>query len=146
MDVGMMGMIIALVAVLGSFILIGAIVIVSIRARNQRNQMLHQERMMAIEKGLPVPPDYLDRLPRRRPYVRGLTFAGLGIGLMVFGWINAMEDGDWDLLGIGVVFLCIGLGMLIGDRLTMKKQNGWDASTSSYPAVDVGRPAEENRS
>ena len=144
MHEGMMALTIAMVAVVGSFAVIFGIVYVSIRARNQKNQMLHQERMLAIEKGLPVPPDYLDHMPRRRPYVRGLQFAGLGLGLMVFGWISAMDDGDWDLLGVGIVFLFVGIAMIIGDKITTKRTNGFDSG--SYSAAEGSRPMPESRS
>ena len=146
MHEGMMALTIAMVSVIGSFLVVLAIVITAIRARSRRNEMLHQERMLAIEKGLPIPPDYLERMPRRRPYWRGLVFTGVGVGLMTFGVINAAEDGDWDLFGIGVVFLCVGIAMIIGDKITTKKGNGWDAAPLSYPAAEIQRPAEGNRS
>ena len=146
MHEGMMALTIAMVSVIGSFLVILAIVITAIRARTRRNEMLHQERMLAIEKGLPIPPDYLERMPRRRPYLRGLVFTAVGLGLMVFGIINAQEDGDWDLFGIGVVFLFVGLALLIGDKVTRKKGNGWDAAPLSYSAAEIQRPAEGNRS
>lgn len=142
----MMALSIALVSIIGSFIVILAIVLTAIRSRNRRNEMLHQERMMAIEKGLPIPPDYLESTARRRPYVRGLVWSALGLGLMVLGWINAMEDGDWGVLGVGVVFLFIGLALLAGDKLTTKKANGFDASSLQYSAAELERPVEGNRS
>ncbi len=146
MHEGMMAMLIGLVAVVGSFALVVIIVWMSIRARNQRNQMLHQERMMAMEKGLPVPPDFFESTPRRRPYVRGLVWGAVGLGVMVFGWIQVQQDGDWDLVGIGVVLLLVGVALLIGDRITIKKGNGWDASSAPYSAPEIGRPVEGNRS
>lgn len=142
---GMMALSIAMVSVIGSFIVILAIVITSIRARSRRNEMLHRERILAIEKGLPIPTDYLERVPRRRPYIRGLVFAALGLGMIVYGWINAYQSGgDYDLLGFGVVFLFVGIALLIGDKITMKKTNGYDSG--SYSAAEVSRPMSESRS
>ncbi len=148
MDEGILALVIGFTAVSGSLVVVLVIVLAQIRARNQRNQMLHQERMLAIEKGLPIPVDYLERIPRRRPYVRGLVFAAIGLGLVVYGWIDAAESGgDHDMLGIGVVFLFVGAALLVGDKLTMRKSNGWDAPSSlPYPAAAVERPVEGNRS
>ena len=144
---GMMAMTIALVAVVGSFVVVLGIVWIAIRARHNRNQMLHQERMLAIEKGLPVPPDYLERMPRRRPYVRGLVFSAIGLGMIVFGFINSLEYGgrhDNDLLGLGSVFLLVGIALLAADRINLKKQNGYDSG--SYSARELDRPVEGSRS
>ena len=146
MDEGILALVIGFTAVGGSLLVVLVIVLAQIRARNQRNQMLHQERMLAIEKGLPIPVDYLERVPRRRPYLRGLVFAALGLGLMVLGWINAYRDGDWDLFGIGVVFLFVGIALLAADKLTMKRPNDWEATSAAYPAVEPRRTVEENRS
>ncbi len=148
MEEGILALIIGFTFVFGSLVVVLVVVLAQIRARNHRNQMLHQERMLAIEKGLPIPVDYLERVPRRRPYVRGLVFSAIGLGMIVFGWIDAAESGgDHDMLGIGVVFLFVGFALLAGDRLTMKKSNGWDAPSSlPYPAAAVERPVEENRS
>jgi rubrerythrin len=52
-----------MVSVIGSFLVVLAIVITAIRARSRRNEMLHQERMLAIEKGLPIPPVYKRETP-----------------------------------------------------------------------------------
>ena len=144
MEEGIIALTIGFAAVVGSLIVVLAIVLAQIRSRNQRNQMLHQERMLAIEKGLPIPVDYLERIPRRRPYVRGLVFAAVGLGLIVFGLFNVAETGDHDMAGIGVVFLFVGIALLVGDKLTMKRTNGWDATSTPYPAAE--RAAEENRS
>jgi hypothetical protein len=147
MEEGILALIIGFTFVFGSLVVTLVVVLAQIRARNHRNQMLHQERMLAIEKGLPIPVDYLERTPRRRPYVRGLVFSALGAGAMVWGAIGAQRNGDWDLFGVGVVFLFVGIALLVADKLTMKKSNGWDAQPSlPYPAALVDHPTEGNRS
>ena len=147
MEEGLIALTIGFTAVLGSMVVVLVALLAQIKARNKRNQMLHQERMLAIEKGLPIPVDYLERMPKRRPYVRGLVFAALGVGLIVFGWINAYESGgDYDLVGIGVVFLFVGIALLVGDKLTMKRSNGWEATSAPYLAAESPRSVEENRS
>ena len=97
-------LLIALIAVVGSFLLIFGIVFIAVRARNQKSQMLHQERMLALEKGLPVPQDALDR-DWSQPYVAStgvedawlIVFPGIAISLTVLS-VFLLADGLRDAM------------------------------------------------
>ncbi len=111
-DIAMMGVFTGLIFVVGSLVVILTIVMAQIRYRRRRAEMLHQERLMALEKGIPLPTDSLDVPKKRRPYIRGLVFTAVGVGIIIMGGL----DTDTDLIGIGAIFLLVGIA-LIGRRL-----------------------------
>ncbi len=116
-----MGALIGLVTVSGLLLLVLIVVIMDNRTRRMRVKLLHEERMVALEKGLPVPMDYQDGMTRkRRPYVRGLVFLGIGVAMLLWsGWASD----DADLAGMGMVPTMIGIALIIGDKLNERKDN-----------------------
>lgn len=116
-----MGALIGLVTVSGLLLLVLIVVIMDNRTRRMRVKLLHEERMVALEKGLPVPMDYQDGMSRkRRPYVRGLVFLGIGVAMLLWsGWASD----DADLAGMGMVPTMIGIALIIGDKLNDRKDN-----------------------
>src|SRR5205809_6497535 len=77
---------------------------------------------MMVEKGQPIPAELLApaaRSVRRRSDVRrGVSWAMVGLGLMIFfGAVNAWEGGVWSL---GVIPFLIGLGYLLVWKLEGK--------------------------
>ena len=134
------GALIGLVTVSGILLLILIVVIMDNRTRRMRVKLLHEERMLALEKGLPVPMDYQDGLfkNKRRPYVRGLVF--LGIGLAMLMW-SGVASGDEDLTGMAMVPTFIGIALIIGDKLNDRKaQAKQPAATGDYAAEPVKYP------
>lgn len=126
----LIGGMIGLTAVMGTLLLILIIVIVENRSRRYRTKMLHDERMAALEKGLPIPMDYPLYQKRRRPYVRGLVFAAIGLGGFIWG-IFVDENA---FMGIGLICFLIGLALIIGDRLTASRERDRDRDAAAYPA------------
>jgi uncharacterized membrane protein len=62
-----------------------AIVILALYFRYRKQQLFHQERMAALDKGLPVPQAYTPRPWSPRVYLlRGLMWSFAGIALSVF--------------------------------------------------------------
>jgi hypothetical protein len=120
-------------------LIVGLVVILvtmETRTRRLRQKMMHDERMMAIEKGLPVPADYAETIPHRRPYVRGLVTAAAGVGIMIFGLFKGVGPGhDYDLIGIGTIPLLVGLALIIGDRIaeSRKAKTSYPGAGSTYP-------------
>ncbi len=115
-----MGALIGLVTVSGLLLLILIVVIMDNRTRRMRVKYLHEERMVALEKGLPVPMDYKDGMARkRRPYVRGLVFLGIGVAMLF--WYGMSADGDTDLGGMAMVPTFVGLALILGDWLNERK-------------------------
>jgi hypothetical protein len=122
-------------------LIIGLIIILvtmEARTRRAKQKMLHDERMLALEKGLPVPMDY-DLTKKRTPFVRGLVFSGAGLGMIVMGFLQTQHGEDADLVGIGSNVLLVGIGLVIGDRLALarsKEQSAYPVAGSTYRSPD----------
>jgi hypothetical protein len=138
-DIAMMGVFTGLIFVVGSLVVILLIVMAQIRYRRRRAEMLHQERMMALEKGITLPMDSLDVPRKRRPYFRGLVFSAVGLGIVVMGSLGA----DTDLIGIGSIFLLVGIALLVGDWITAR-QAIKKSDMSSLPGIESGYRSPEN--
>ena len=99
-----------------AFVLV--IVIVGINARHKRRLLEHQQRMLSIEKGLPLPPTLVEEQPKvRNPYRAPLVWAFLGIGIGIFGLVISKDK----LVGLAAIPLCIGLGLFIANLIYQKK-------------------------
>ena len=135
-----LGYMIGLVAVFGTLLLILIVVLMDNKSRRIRTKLLHDERMLALEKGLPVPMELGDFGKKRRPYVRGLIFLAVGLGLMAFGGVT----GDEDVVGFGIIPGMIGIALLLADLFT--KQNGSQKymGSSPYDAGDRMNPPPGN--
>ncbi len=107
-----------LLFVMGALSVILVIVLTQLRNRRVRAEMFHKERLLAIEKGILLPPDYLEALKKRRPYVAGLVWTGIGLGFMLWGIIG----NDFDIVGWGLPPFFIGIALLIGDFVTGKRE------------------------
>jgi len=142
MDVEHMAMLIGLFFVVGSFVVVLLIVLTAFRNRRVRAEMLHRERMLALEKGLPVPPDYLEGPKRRRPYVAGLIWAGIGLGAIVWGII----EGESDANAWGLIPFFVGIALLIGDWLSQRRAERAGSGSEPYPGAGEGYRAPESRS
>jgi hypothetical protein len=122
-----LGYMIGLVAVFGTLLLILIVVLMDNKSRRIRSKLLHDERMLALEKGLPVPMELGDFGKKRRPYVRGLVFLAVGLGLMSFGGVT----GDDETIGFAFIPAMIGIALIVADRFT--KQNGSQMYKGSSP-------------
>jgi len=87
-------------------------------ARQQRLEIIHQERLVAMEKGIPLPELPLDpvKLPRppdpRASLVHGVVWTSLGIGAMIASWLfprGTESAARWWPLPLPLVLLGIGL-------------------------------------
>ncbi len=85
-------------------------------ARRHRLELLHQERLVAIEKGIPLPELPLDpsSAPRmsdpRTPLIHGIVWTALGGGAMLtLALLRPLPNGLWPLpipmvsLGVGLI-------------------------------------------
>lgn len=133
-----LGALIGLVVVSGLLLLILIVVIMDNRTRRMRVKLLHEERMLALDKGLPVPMDYQDGVSRkRRPYVRGLVFLGIGVAMLFWWGIS----GDDDLGGMAMVPTMVGVALIVGDWLNERKaQAKSKVSTIDYATEPVKYP------
>lgn len=141
MDTDILAMMIGLVAVLGTFVVVIVIVLAALRGRRNRTEMLHRERMLALEKGLPVPMD-LDSPRHRRPYVVGLIWAGIGLGIVIWGAI----EGESDLNAWGLIPFFVGVALLIGDYVASRRERKSDSDLAAFPPDRAGYPGPDNPS
>jgi hypothetical protein len=142
MDVEHMAMLIGLFFVVGSFVVLLLIVLTAFRNRRVRAEMLHRERMLALEKGLPVPPDYLEGLRRRRPFVAGLIWAGMGLGIVGWGII----EGESDVNAWGLIPFFVGVALILGDWLSQRRAARAGSGLAPYPGAGEADRAPGSRS
>jgi len=141
-DPAFMAMLIGLFFVVGSIAVVLLIVVSAFRTRHVKAEMLHRERMLALEKGLPIPPDYLEGPHRKRPFVAGLIWAGIGLGAVVWGII----EGESDANAWGLIPFFVGIALIIGDWLSHRRAERAGGGSGSYPRAAEGYRAPENRS
>ena len=109
------------VAILGMFsIPIVALLVVYLTRRLQS-----QERIKAIEKGVPIPFEPADPKERAaRTRRAGIILVAFALGLVIFSVVGARIEQDRDMLiiaGGAAIPLLIGLGLLYDYRLRMKE-------------------------
>ncbi|MBL7074069.1 hypothetical protein ISS37_02360 [candidate division KSB1 bacterium] len=85
----------------------------SLTASSSRRMLRHAAIMLAIEKGMSVPP-LPEEPPRSRiPLAWGLIFTGLGVGTFIALWVAVgIRVGVW-----GVIPFLIGIALLIFTRI-----------------------------
>jgi hypothetical protein len=128
-----LGYMIGLVAVFGTLLLILIVVLMDNKSRRIRTKLLHDERMLALEKGLPVPMELGDFGKKRKPYLRGLVFFAVGLGLMISGGVT----GDDEVIGFAFIPAMIGIALIVADLFT--KQNGSPKNRETSPYDAGGR-------
>ncbi len=113
---------------------LGIVVVANISNYHNR-RLKSEERLAAIAKGLPLPPDpETDLVPGRPAYadrpqnVRGLRTGGIvcisvGVGLGLFSFFLAWIVQEHDVLAVGaagLIPLAIGVGLLIDYGLRVR--------------------------
>ena len=106
---------IPIVAIFGGIMI--AIVAIIVAGRNK--DLAHRERLIALEKGIPLPePPEVQRKPvhaGRR--ANGLVMTGIGLALFVALWLsNGLHDAGWALIP-----LFIGIGLLVASFLDKRE-------------------------
>jgi hypothetical protein len=86
------------------------------RERQRRLEVIHQERLAAMDKGIPLPELPIDPPPApskadyQVPLFLGITLTGLGGGLMITLWLAFAERVLWPF---PLPFALMGVGFLI---------------------------------
>jgi len=121
--------IITLVAIIGAFILGGFFWWMMVRAGLRERELLHAERLAAIEKGLPPPDEpagpqgaggpepVSPRAAASNPLGTGLFWLFIGLGMIVAMRIVYPASTSW---GWGVIPVGLGLAYLVGIWLTYR--------------------------
>ncbi len=122
------------------------IVYFAINAQFKRRQLEHKQRMLAIEKGMEVPPSLIEERPKKpkhhNPYTAALVWIGIGVGLVLYGFLFPTE---WcagpGFYSFGVIPLCIGIALLIANSLNQKRlarEKKEEQAMSSLKSTDAG--------
>lgn len=120
------------------------IALVAINRRHKLRMMEHQERLLAIEKGQPIPvvPDPV-RSKNNHHFAWPFVLIGLGLALFL---IYLFGEGDSDALAFGLISFFIGSGLFLSRYYEAKKQNGkHDDDTASLDRKIAAADIPESR-
>jgi len=106
-DPGVIALLIPILAVIGGI----ALAIVGIITKSREEELKHKERIVAMEKGLPVPemPKEEQRPRSARHRTWGIVLTFLGVALIVLRLVSdnyATMTGGVIVTAIGLAFLC----------------------------------------
>lgn len=102
------------------FALVGAFVVWALlrhKERNRRLDLIHQERLAAMEKGIPVPEWPSD--PPKRPadpramLVHGITWIAFGLGGMIALRVAGLQINGTPLWPLQLPLFLLGVGLVI---------------------------------
>ena len=124
---------IPIISVLGGVCIAIAAIIVS----GRKKDLEHKERLIAMEKGIPLPePEPEEKKPvhsARR--ASGLVMFGIGLGVTIGLWTTPDAEDAW---GWGLIPLLIGVGLIVASILDKKEYDERvkrkDTSQSRGPA------------
>ena len=108
----------------GFFALIALIVFWAIKYAEKRRKFEHEERILAIEKGVEIP---IAPPKEKNPYTLPFVLIGIGLAIVIGCVFIGHEDWIW-----GLVALFIGGGMLAA-RLLLKKQKEVKSDEDTLP-------------
>lgn len=124
-DAEVVAVFIPIMAVLGGvFIAVTAVIM-----NGRRKELEHRERIIAMEKGLPVPGPALT--PERPKFssrrANGLVMVGIGLALTIAMWtVDGSEAGVW-----GLIPLFIGAGLLIAGSMDKREWESQQAKNQN---------------
>ncbi len=115
-DAELVAIFIPIIAVLGGVLIAVTAVVVG----GRRKELEHRERIIAMEKGLPIPGPIAE--PERPKYsgrrTNGLVMTGIGLALTI---ALSAEDGFSDGGVWGLIPLFIGIGLLVAGSLDKRE-------------------------
>jgi hypothetical protein len=104
------------------------IAVTAVVMNGRRKELEHRERILALEKGLPVPAPTVE--PERPKYssrrASGLVMTGIGLALTI---ALTAEEGFSDGGVWGLIPLFIGIGLLVAGSLDKRE---WDAQRRNH--------------
>jgi hypothetical protein len=101
------------------------------RERQRRLELIHQERLVAIEKGVPLPEIPVDPMPMPQkasfdeqgfPVFPGIMLTTFGFGAMVALLLLPADNDAQPFWPMPMPFLLMGLGMLLYSYLTARRE------------------------
>jgi peptidoglycan/LPS O-acetylase OafA/YrhL len=106
------GMLIPIIAMGGGL----GIALAALKHRSKRNQLEHAERMLALEKGAPLPEPVITPPKPKNPYFWGIVLGAFGLAL----FIGFAVDSNGEYLIWGAIFLLVGVAILVANLLHLK--------------------------
>ncbi len=88
------------------------IAITAMILRSKRNQLEHQQRMTAMEKGIPLPESPITQPKEKNPYFWGFVFIAFGLALSWY-FLNEYSE-EWFF---APMFLLVGIAVLAANLL-----------------------------
>jgi hypothetical protein len=114
-----LGVLVPIVAILGGF----TVAIVAIIMKGKEEELRRKERIVAMEKGLPLPPEPESTRPcspgyaRKRAWGLALTFIGIAlVASIAMTSHEGMRHASW-----GAIMIAIGLALLIAGAIEKKE-------------------------
>lgn len=115
-DAATLAVLIPIIAVLGGM----ALAVVSVVYQGRKDELKHKERIIAMEKGLPIPEEPVSQ-PKRDSRFVGLLAWGLIIALASLGIIISVSVSEGIDKGLfGLIPMGVGLGFLISAFVSKK--------------------------
>lgn len=103
-----MGLLIPIITILAGL----SIALMALKHRAKRNELEHQERMLALERGAPLPPAMVPPPRTKNPYLWGFILVAFGLALS----IGLATEGDSEWVWGGLFFF-VGIGILLANWL-----------------------------
>jgi len=112
---GVVGLLIPIIAILGGF----AIAIVGIVTKGKEEELRHKERIIAMEKGMPVPevPKEENKCCSARHRTWGLVLTFLGIAFIILRLVSHV----YGAMTAGVILTAIGIAYLLSSWFERKE-------------------------
>lgn len=115
---------------LGALALGAVAIVVSMKAKLEREKFRHETIRMALEKGQALPPEFLNPAQFARPdhpnadRRNGLVLIAIGVGLFVV--LRALNHGYPQVSWLGLIPGVIGAALLLNWRLDQRSKPGSD--------------------
>ena len=126
-----MGLLIPLVFILAGL----GIALTALKHRAKRNELEHQERMLALERGAPLPPAMVPPPRTKNPYLWGFILVAFGLALS----IGLATEGDSEWVWGGLFFF-VGAGILLANWLHKRElQAKREVKSERLPEGEAGK-------
>jgi hypothetical protein len=122
--VGVIGLVIPLAGIFFPIIVIFIVFYFIFTTDYKKEKLKREERIKAIEAGVELPPEPVPQPATPLDYLRkGLVFLGVGLGLVIGGWLFAYKMGDEGIFVFpmaGFILAFIGTALVIYYKMLSK--------------------------
>ncbi|MCP4230062.1 MAG: hypothetical protein GY771_07935 [bacterium] len=110
------GMTLSLLTTLGFFVVMIVLIYFTVKNARKKRAEIHAERMLAMEKGIPLPADIKSAFDARKRFLGSMQaglvclMSGLGTAIalgLVSGWVHAAWGGILFFIGVGLIIFAV---------------------------------------